>query len=383
MKVLYAAYRHDPLILDEGSGSDYHYHKAFVRAGLDVSILGPFKNLRESFLERIVRYRIHSLFTNKRYAKFPLTNTWSVSQSLNEAERYHKPDVIFTMFPLFLTYYQGVAPCVYRLDTSFLGWQRSYPEFSRLAMIISRWQERKAFDKAHRIVTQSDWTQSILVEDYGIDKSKIDVFPNPAALPDSAIPKTINVRIEKDLTSPLRLLLVGRDYYRKGVDTAIEILRGLLAQGIPAELTICGVGGNAQPNVRFVGPYKKSEPIDLLRYVTLYREAHFLLHPVVFEAAGIVPSEAAAFFTPTITNDTGGLATTVRDGKSGVVLPKGSQPAEYVKAIVDLISNPEQYYTLCYSARYRYDQELNWNVAGRRVVAILEQVVHENPRLAP
>ena len=93
--------------------------------------------------------------------------------------------------------------------------------------------------------------------------------------------------------------------------------------------------------LRYVGPFTKSIPDQLDKYVDLYRQAHLLIHPAVFEAAGIVPSEAAAFGTPTITNDAGGLATTVADGESGIVLPTWSGPEIYVKAILGLVNDPQ------------------------------------------
>ncbi len=126
-----------------------------------------------------------------------------------------------------------------------------------------------------------------------------------------------------------------------------------------------------------MGPFQKKISDQLKAYIDLYREAHLLIHPAVFEAAGIVPSEAAAFGTPTITNDTGGLATTVDNGVSGIVLPKGSPAMAYADAISYLARNPRRYYTLCNSTRKRYESELNWNSAGKQVASVIEQVVQE------
>jgi glycosyltransferase involved in cell wall biosynthesis len=170
---------------------------------------------------------------------------------------------------------------------------------------------------------------------------------------------------------------VGRDYYRKGVDIAIETVDELNNQGLFAKLTVCGVKGKNRKNVRFVGPYQKKDAIQLKRYVELYRRAHILLHPARFEPAGIVPSEAAAFATPTITNDTGGLATTVKDGVSGIVLPKHSLAEDYVRVIKSLIKDPDRYYALCESSRKRYEKELNWKCAGDKVASILYSVIDE------
>jgi glycosyltransferase involved in cell wall biosynthesis len=175
-------------------------------------------------------------------------------------------------------------------------------------------------------------------------------------------------------------LLVGRDTTppRKGINIAIEVVRKLNAAGLPAELTICGTPGQSDEQIKYVGPFTKSIPDQLDKYVDLYRRAHLLIHPAVFEAAGIVPSEAAAFGTPTITNDAGGLATTVADGESGIVLPTWSAPETYVKAILELVNDPSSYYALCQKARIRYERELNWGPTGKWMADILRKLVKDS-----
>ncbi|NDJ36620.1 MAG: glycosyltransferase, partial [Chloroflexi bacterium] len=86
-----------------------------------------------------------------------------------------------------------------------------------------------------------------------------------------------------------------------------------------------------------------------------------------------VPGEAAAFATPTVTNDTGGLGTTVAHGESGIVLPKASPAAAYADAIQALVSDAARYYSLCETTRARYWRELNWDAAGERVAALLRE----------
>lgn len=205
------------------------------------------------------------------------------------------------------------------------------------------------------------------------------MFPMPSALPTHVVPSSSDIMGTKKLTQPLKLLLVGRDYYRKGVDIGIEIVNGLNSKGIAAELTVCGIKGKANCRfVQFVGPYRKSDPNQLQQYVELYQRTQILVHPARFEPAGIVPGEAAAFGIPTITNDTGGLGTMVKNGVSGIVLHQHSPPEEYVNVISNLLDNPDQYYTLCHSARQRYEEELNWEVAGERVVQILKEAAQED-----
>lgn len=382
MKILYAAYRHSPSNIDLASSADYFFYHALQDIGAEIAILGPFQN-RPVLPEEAFR-RIYTKITKKKYAKFPLSLAWHTSQALNRFEEQYKPDAVFTMFPPLLVFYRGKAPCVYRLDTCFLGWQRQYPQFGKLGLAISLWEEKRVFMKCAQVITHSEWTRNILIQDYGVASEKIAVFANPAAIPAESIPKTIDIGQWKQLKCPIRLLTVGRSYHHlKGFDIAIEIVAMLNDRGVPAELTIIGDGEKSIPFTRYIGRFQKSVPEQLTQYLELYQQAHFLLHPARFEGAGIVPSEAAAFGTPTLTNAIGGLATTVLDGVSGIVLPALSPAEAYVEAVIGLIKNPERYYALCASTRKRYETELNWAVAGKQLGDIFHKVVSQYPRSSP
>jgi glycosyltransferase involved in cell wall biosynthesis len=300
--------------------------------------------------------------------------------AVNRAEAAWQPDVVFTIFPSTLVGYRGAAPCVLNMDVTSPGKRAAgvegYGQFGDVALQVLRWMEQRAVDRSARLLTFSEACRRDLVRQYAADPTTIEVMPMPSALPLSVVPEQIDVEQAKRLPAedePLRLLLVGRDFHRKGVDLAFEIVRLLNAWGTPAELTVCATEGPPREHVRYVGPFRKSVPEELARYAALYREAHLLLHPARFEAAGIVPGEAAAFATPTLTNAAGGLATTVADGISGIVLPKASSPQTYVEAVEALVRDPARYYALCRSTRARYERELNWEVAGARLVRLLRE----------
>ena len=86
-------------------------------------------------------------------------------------------------------------------------------------------------------------------------------------------------------------------------------------------------------------------------------------------------SEAAAFGIPTITNNSGGLSTSVKNGISGIVLPQGSTPDAYANIIIGLMKNPKNYFDLCKTTRLRYEKELHWGVAGKKVNKIFNECI--------
>ncbi|MGB8212831.1 MAG: glycosyltransferase family 4 protein [Anaerolineales bacterium] len=373
-KVLFVAF-HEPTVMDLASGSDYFHYKAICDNGFEVKVIGPFAD-RPIPLERLAE-RLYQR-TGNRYPKFKMTTAWVASQATNLAVREWKPDLVFTIVPFPLIFYKEQAPCIYRLDTTFYGVEEFWPTYGKLGLWASMWQEKHAYRHCARVITTSEWSRNILARIYNVPKERIRFYPMPSALPMEIVPERADIPSWKALQGPFRLLMVGRDYRRKGMDIAMDVTRMLNADGIPAELTICGTQGQSDQFIKFVGQYKKSDPKELKEYVEWYRQAHLLIHPAYFEAAGIVPGEAAAFGTPTITNNAGGLATTVKDGVSGIVLPRGSPAEKYVEKIKELIANPEVYYQLCRTSRERYELELNWKVRGRWLGELIQEVIAEH-----
>ena len=372
MKILYAVLRNDPHNPDLGSGVEYNFYSAFIREGAEVKVIGPFTQ-PDCLIDRILRKLYRDAF-KKRYLKWSLRITRLSARALNKAEAQWRPDVVFGLLPPPLAFYHGKAPAILNMDTTLHAWHQGGTEFGKLPFKFLVWEEHRAVHNCALTITFSDWCKQELIHRHKVSDRRIFVQPMPSALPLEVIPGGAKISAKR-LQTPLRLLLVGRDYTRKGIPTGIEIAKLLNARGIPAELTICGLSGEPNGAVRFTGPFRKSVPDELRQYAGLYASADILIHPATFEAAGIVPAEAAAFGVPTITNSVGGLATTVADGVSGIVLPAHSPAQVYVDAITGLVRNPAEYVRLSAGARRRYEEEQNWRVAGKRIMKALEEVV--------
>ena len=127
-----------------------------------------------------------------------------------------------------------------------------------------------------------------------------------------------------------------------------------------------------------MGVYNKEDPQELSNYFENFGWAQLLVHPSRFHSAGIVISEAAAFGLPTITNNVGGLATTVQHGYSGIVLPERSRASAYCQAIIDLMQEPQRYQSLRKNVRKRFDEELDWQVAGVKLSDFVRQAAQSD-----
>lgn len=378
MKILYAALRHDPRNPDLASGVDYNFYSAFIREGAEVTVVGPFPH-PGWLIDRALK-RFYEAVLRKRYLKWNLQITRLSAKALNRAEAEWKPDIVFGLFPPPLAFYRGEAPAVFNTDTTFQGWQDGGANFGALPLKFLVWEERRTVRNCALTITFSEFCKQELRRRHDVEAKRVVVQPMPSALPPEVVPNRAEWT-PKQLETPLRLLLVGRDYKRKGIPTAIEVTKILNGRGIPAELTICGLAGEPDGPVRFAGLFRKSVVEELRKYANLYRQAHLLIHPATFDASPIVPAEAASFGTPTISNDVGGIATSVANGISGFVLPAHSPAEAYVEAIARLVRNPREYTRLSAGARKRYEEEQNWQVAGKRVMQILNEVVASHRHL--
>ena len=371
MKLLFVTARWDPKSPDDGAGVNYNAYVALQKHIDDIKIVGPF-NDELTLFERGIN-KLSQVFLKKRLIKFYPSYIKKSNQSVQNAINAYSPDVIFSKASIPLVNVKLKIPFVYICDSSVKWVKENWPVFSKFGLEVMEKWERKVIHKANHIVTFSQANADVLTSYYKKPVDQITVHPIP-----SAIPLELSGYVEKQIgkNQTLKLLIVGRDFHGKGVDIAIETTHLLNQENIPTDLRVVGLDGKDQHRVKFMGLYSKSDPQQLVEYTNQYQWAHFHIFPSRFDAAGIVPSEAAGFGVPTITNAAGGLATTVQNGVSGIVLEKHSPASAYVDVLKYYYQHPNDYQNLCQSTYERYQTELNWDVLGKRLAEIIKNTVN-------
>jgi D-inositol-3-phosphate glycosyltransferase len=249
----------------------------------------------------------------------------------------------------------------------------------------------RRLDEEERLVAQVDGLVSAsvverraLVSDYGADPERTIVIPCGV---DTVLFRPVDrdesrARIGVDAT-PL-VLYVGRIAPVKGLETLLDAFAQLRRDGSGVRLLIVGGEADEPTNgheaeirqrvdalglrdvVRFVG----AQPQDVLR--DFYVAADVTVLPSYYESFGMVALESMACGSPVIASRVGGLATTVRDGVTGFLVPDGDAPAlaerlEAVLADEDL--------------RFRLGREgVQW-AARHRWPCVAEAVCREYARL--
>ncbi|MGR3952380.1 MAG: glycosyltransferase family 4 protein [Chlamydia sp.] len=171
-----------------------------------------------------------------------------------------------------------------------------------------------------KIIANSHASQIFLSEFWGLKKEEIAVVANPLR-PDIQI---LDQPKKFASNALIRLGYVGRLIPLKAPSTCLYVLHNLLHNGIVASLDIAGVGpeepflrqladrlGIAH-QVRFLGAV---ENVD-----QLYDSIDFLIVPSIREPLGLVALEAAARGVPVIASSVDGLAESVSDGVSGILI---------------------------------------------------------------
>jgi glycosyltransferase involved in cell wall biosynthesis len=162
--------------------------------------------------------------------------------------------------------------------------------------------------------------------------------------------------------SPLRPRLLStrnlEPYYR--VDNTLTAFTLLRAQYPDATLTIAGSGSReaelrrlasalGDRGIRFVGPVAPAAMPGL------YEEADIFVNSSVVDNQPVSVLEAFAAGLPVVSTGPGDIASMVRDGETGLLVPAGDQAA-MAKAIVTLLEKPEQALNMARRARQEVEK---------------------------
>jgi len=186
--------------------------------------------------------------------------------------------------------------------------------------------------------------------------SHVVSFPNPSFSITEAREAAARTAF-KQLTTPVRLLFVGRLHAAKGAARAIDIVAGLREQGIEARLDIAGDGPERERlevqarqdglsgQVRIHGWLGRTSLNDL------YRGAHFVTLPSSgAEGWPKALSEGMAYRAVPLAGAVGGVASVLRRKRAGLALPSEDVRA-WVGAIANIVRSPERWIELADGAQ--------------------------------
>ena len=354
------------------SGTPFHMHAALCDAGADVVTAGP---LHERFsLPFKVLQATRNVLGPGYYSRLrePVILRGYAAQ-LRAVVAAARPDVVLAPSTIPVAHLEVDVPIVTWTDATFAGLLDYYPSYSNLSARYRRLghlMERRALRRVSRAVYTSEWAARSAVDVYQVPIERVEVVPFGANL---AHADERSVATTED--TECHLLLIGRGWYRKGIDIAVETSRRLRDHGVPAVLDVVGSrpppGARLPAFVRVHGALEKDDPRAAAEIARLYRTAAFFLLPTRADCTPVVLAEAQAHGVPVVASRTGGTRSMLRDGHSGLLVELTDFPAHAARAMARVWASPAEYRGMQDAARRFYDHRLNWSSAVASVLGIL------------
>lgn len=379
LKIGYAS-RYDPRDKKTWSGTSYYTLQQIRKYGTVEIFQYPMPKLLQEWLT--TKKSINRRWFGKNSAvEFMRAYAAYFSRRLDRDLRRRPVDILFvSASPQLVAYSDTQIPIVYMTDATFRQLQGYYPGFSNLAGYNIREGiklDQKAFQKSAHCMLASEWNRRSALEDYGIDPARISVVPCGANLDriPGSLPQQSGDKKHTDL------LFLGVEWERKGGAIALDAYRQLKSEGFSVRLKIIGCippeDLTADTGITVIPFLDKNREDQFEQLQRILLDTDFLLLPTRAECAGVVFSEASAYGIPSITTDTGGVSTYIKNGVNGYTLPFQATGRDYATRIKELLASPEKLGLMRKNCRTYYETALSWDLWGERFGAIVQDCLKE------
>ena len=346
---------------------------------------GPNKfNRNLPSLEKFEKFKI-----NRTHVWFSL-KLFFINTSMLEQIEKDKPDIIHTIG---LRSYQSIVAwraskkLKIPLIVSDQGGLTTHPfltESSIVLQILYKIQNyfiNKIIKDSTAISAANEYEKEIFLNIN--KKSNIKIIRNGVNL-ETLVSKQ-NFREKYKINSKF-ILFVGRFSKSKGIETLVNSFNILKNEKeiSDTKLVIMGVDFGFEKEME--GLIKKFNLLDRILVIknppredviSAYGESEFLVLPSQWELSPLVPLESFAFKKPVISTRSHGIPSTVKDGKTGILV-KPENPDELSKAITKLLRDNELRERLGISGYEFVHEECNCISMAKNSLRLYEQVLENN-----
>lgn len=372
--------------INSWSGTFYYMSKSLINAGIEIEYISGLKSLPESsFIFRLRKFIYGRLFKGRfgSYECFyePANLKYIASQVEKKLEN-KDVDLIFSPGAIPIAFLKTDKPVALWTDATFAVMKDYYECFTgltRRTIRHSHYYEQNVVQRLDLAIFSSEWAANSAVNDYGADRDKVKVIPYGANIECDRAARDITDLNTKKSREVCKLLFIGKEWKRKGGQTAVDIAIELNKNGIATELTVVGCTppeADSLPEfVHVLGFVSKSKG-DGERLITkLYSESHFFILPTIAECTPIVFSEANSFGLPVITTNTGGIGSIITDDVNGRMFGSQINVSECAAYIGGIFKNFDQYEEYSLSSFNEYLLRLNWNTSIEKCVTYLNDLI--------
>lgn len=363
------------------SGAPFFMAKGMENVGIELDYIGPLKkrlpigfNIKNAWKKFACEQKNSSRFNTyalKNYAR-------QITKQLGS--RQVQALVAHILNPI--AYLDCKEPIVLWTDAVYASLIGFYPGLSYHSATTIREANAMTAESLSRCklaIFSSDWAANNALELYGASKEKVKVVPFGANIDFHPSLNEIRAMLKTRPRDKVKLLFLGKEWYRKGADIVLKVAKNLHAAGQPVELNMVGCQPPAHeeipPYVNCLGYISKSSAEGMNKIMQLLSSSHFLFVPSRAEAFGIVFCEANAFGVPCLTSYVGGISTIVKKNVNGMTFSLEAEPREYSEYIMDLMQNYGRYEELALSSFQEFETRLNWRVAAAEVKKLIQEII--------
>lgn len=379
MKLAFTS-KFDAYNVHKRSGTPFYMTKAFEESGVELNYICPLKTyLPPGFKIK----RLFKKITGGQYES-ARTNLYTVKKYSEQVDKRLKSlDVQAVIAHIMdpLAYVENKIPKIVWTDATYASLLGFYPELSHHSALATEEiniMTREFFSRCALAIFSSEWAAQDAVRLYGADKDKIRVVPFGANIDCPHSLEDIKEIIKSRSRDTIKLLFIGKEWWRKGGDNVLAVAKSLHSAGHQVELTLVGClppsSEDIPSYVKCLGYISKRTREGNEQLIKLLRESHFLFVPSRAEAFGIVFCEANAFGLPCLTSYVGGISTIIKDNINGMTFSLNAPLKTYCDYIANIMQNFSSYQELALSSFHEYKSRLNWATSVNAVKELIRAV---------
>lgn len=178
---------------------------------------------------------------------------------------------------------------------------------------------------------------------YGADKNKIKVIHS--SVRDNLLNKETEIYKSGKC---LEIISIGRHHWKKGYDTALDVMKALKDEKVNFKYTLIAQGEVPEEILFLLDEYDLADNVEIIKgmpydsLIEKLQKSHLLLLPSVEEGIANVVLEAMAVGVPVLTTDCGGMSEVIEDKINGYIVPVRS-PQMLYKKIKDFIASDDTF----------------------------------------
>jgi len=378
MKIAYTT-TFDAQDVNNWSGTPHHMARSLASDGDTVRYIGNLKRKlpngfkTKQFLKKLCGQRESPRF-NQFVAEHYSRQTAGALQTLDA-------DVIISPRINPIAYLNCRQPIVLWTDALYASLVTFYPQFNNHSAATIKDGNaitQACLERCALAIFSSEWAARSALEIYGAREEKIKVVPFGANLLNSPGLSDIRQMLSTRPRNRVRLLFIGKHWYRKGGDIVFNVAKALHNAGQNVELHFVGCHPPAEtdipPYIHCHGFISKRTPEGREKITRLLSESHFLFVPSRAEAFGIVFCEANAYGLPALSSYVGGISSVIRNNINGMTFSLEAHPTDYANYIMELMQDYPRYEALALSAHNEFVTRLNWQTATQTVRSLIQSV---------